>query len=145
VRLARAASRQGPARQRREARRVKYFGLVWAGLWRKKMRTVFTMISIVIAFLLFGRLQGINQGFGTALANLDGNRLYVSARTSMTDGMPISYLTRIRNVPGVDAASMWAYFGGYYQDARKPIPAFATDAVELFKVYKEIKIKPEYI
>ncbi len=45
---------------------MKYFGLVWAGLWRKKTRTVFTMISIVIAFLLFGLLQGINQGFGTA-------------------------------------------------------------------------------
>lgn len=124
---------------------MKYFGLVWAGLWRKKTRTVFTMISIVIAFLLFGLLQGINQGFGTAMGNLDVNRLYVSARTSMTDGMPISYLTRIRNVPGVEAASMWAYFGGYYQDARKPIPAFATDAVELFKVYEDIKIEPEYI
>lgn len=124
---------------------MKYFGLVWAGLWRKKTRTVFTMISIVIAFLLFGLLQGINQGFGTAMSNLDVDRLYVSARTSMTDGMPISYLNRIRNVSGVRAVSMWAYFGGYFQDARKPIPAFATDAVELFKVYKEIKIKPEYI
>lgn len=124
---------------------MKYFGLVWAGLWRKKTRTVFTMISIVIAFLLFGLLQGINQGFGTAMSNLDVDRLYVSARTSMTDGMPISNLTRIRNVSGVRAVSMWAYFGGYYQDAHKPIPAFATDAVELFKVYKEIKIRPEYI
>lgn len=124
---------------------MKYFGLVWAGLWRKKTRTVFTMISIVIAFLLFGLLQGINQGFGTAMANLNVDRLYVSARTGMTDGMPISYLTRIRNVSGVRAVSMWAYFGGYFREARNPIPAFATDAVELFKVYKEIKIKPEYI
>jgi putative ABC transport system permease protein len=124
---------------------MKYFGLVWAGLWRKKTRTVFTMISIVIAFLLFGLLQGINQGFGTAMANLDVDRLYVTARTNMTDGMPISYLERIRAVAGVRAVSLWAYFGGYFQDARKPIPAFATDAVELFRVYKEIKIRPEYI
>jgi putative ABC transport system permease protein len=124
---------------------MKYFSLVWAGLWRKKTRTVFTMISIVVAFLLFGLLQGINQGFSTALSRLDVDRLYVSARTGMTDGMPISYLSRIRNVSGVRAVSMWAYFGGYYQEARNPIPAFATDAVELMKVYKEIKIKPEYI
>ena len=124
---------------------MKYFGLIWAGLWRKKTRTVFTMISIVIAFLLFGLLQGINQGFGTAMGNLDVDRLYVTARTSMTDGMPISYLPRIRNVSGVRAVSMWAYFGGYFREARNPVPAFATDAVELFKVYKEIKIRPEYI
>ncbi|HEY0684144.1 MAG TPA: ABC transporter permease [Steroidobacter sp.] len=124
---------------------MKYFRLVWAGLWRKKTRTVFTMISVVIAFLLFGLLQGINQGFGTAMASLDVDRLYVTARTGIVDGMPISYLSRIRNVPGVRAVSLWAYFGGYYQDARKPIPAFATDAAELFKVYKEIKIRPEYV
>jgi putative ABC transport system permease protein len=63
----------------------------------------------------------------------------------MTDGMPISYLSRIRAVPGVRAVSMWAYFGGYFREAKTPIPAFATDAPELFKVYKEIKIRPEYI
>ena len=49
---------------------MKYFSLVWAGLWRKKTRTTFTMISVVIAFLLFGLLQGINQGFSTSLAKL---------------------------------------------------------------------------
>ncbi|MBL8268082.1 ABC transporter permease [Steroidobacter sp.] len=124
---------------------MKYFGLVWAGLWRKKTRTVFTMMSIVIAFLLFGLLQGINQGFSTAMGRLDVDRLYVSARTTMTDGLPVSYLSRIRNVSGVRAVSLWAYFGGYYQEARNVVPAFATDAVELFKVYKEIKIKPEYV
>jgi putative ABC transport system permease protein len=124
---------------------MKYFKLVWAGLWRKKTRTILTMVSVVIAFLLFGLLQGINQGFGTTLSKLDVDRLYVSARTSMTDGMPISYLTRIRGIPGVRAVSMWAYFGGYFREAKTPIPAFATDATELFKVYKEIKIRPEYI
>jgi putative ABC transport system permease protein len=124
---------------------MKYFSLVWAGLWRKKTRTILTMVSVVIAFLLFGLLQGINQGFGTAMGSLDVDRLYVSARTSMTDGMPISYLSRIRGVPGVRAVSMWAYFGGYFREAKTPIPAFATDATELFKVYKEIKIRPEYI
>lgn len=124
---------------------MKYFRLVWAGLWRKKARTVLTMISVVIAFLLFGLLQGINQGFGTALESLDVDRLYVSARTSMTDGMPISYLSRIRSVPGVRAVSMWAYFGGYFREAKTPIPAFATDTTALFEVYKEIKIRPEYI
>ena len=103
------------------------------------------MASIVVAFLLFGLLQGINQGFNTVLANLDVDRLYVSAKTNMTDGLPISYGDRIRAVPGVRAVSHWTYFGGYYQNARNAIPAFATDPEPLFKVYKEIKIKPEYI
>ena len=50
---------------------LKYFHLIWAGLWRKRARTFFTMASVAVAFLLFGLLQGINQGFNTVLANLD--------------------------------------------------------------------------
>lgn len=124
---------------------MKYFGLIWAGLWRKRPRTLFTMASIVVAFLLFGLLQGLNQGFNTVVTNLNVDRLYVSAKTNMTDGLPISYAARIRAVPGVRAVSHWTYFGGYFQNARNPIPAFATDAQPLFQVYREMKIKPEYL
>jgi putative ABC transport system permease protein len=124
---------------------MKYLPLIWAGLWRKRARTVFTMLSILVAFLLFGLLQGINQGFNTVIENLDVDRLYVSARTNMTDGLPIAYLNRIRSVPGVREVSHWTYFGGYFQNAHNPIPAFATDAGALFRVYKEMKIRPEYL
>lgn len=124
---------------------MKYFGLIWAGLWRKKARTIFTMLSIVVAFLLFGLLQGLNQGFNAVVTNMEVDRLYVSARTNMTDGLPIAHLNRIATVPGIRAISHWTYFGGYFRDQRTPIPAFATDPEPLFKVYKELKIKPEYM
>lgn len=124
---------------------MKYFPLLWAGLWRKKARTIFTMLSIVVAFLLFGLLQGINQGLNTVVTNLDVDRLYVTNKAGMTDGLPITHLARIKTAPGVRAVSHWTYFGGYYQNARNVISAFATEPAELFKVYKQIKIKPEYI
>lgn len=124
---------------------MKYFSLVWAGLWRKRTRTILTMLSIIVAFLLFGLLQGLNQGINTVVGNLDVDRLYISAKTNMTDGLPIAYLNRIKTVPGVRAVSYWAYFGGFYQNAKDPLPAFATDVDQLFSVYKEMKIKPEYV
>jgi putative ABC transport system permease protein len=124
---------------------MKYFSLIWAGLWRKRTRTILTMLSIVVAFLLFGLLQGINQGFNTVLSNLDVDRLYVTAKTNMVDGLPIAYYTRIKTVPGVRAVSHWTYFGGYFRDARNPIPAFVTDPEPLFQIYKEIKIEPAAI
>jgi len=124
---------------------MKYFSLIWAGLWRKRTRTVFTMLSIIVAFLLFGLLQGFNQGFNTLVSNQDVDRLYISAKSNMTDGLPIAHLNRIRSVPGVRAVSHWTYFGGFYQNAKDPLPAFATDAEQLFAVYKEMKIKPEYV
>jgi putative ABC transport system permease protein len=124
---------------------MKYAGLVWAGLWRKKARTILTMLSIIVAFLLFGLLQGVNHGFNEVVENLNVNRLYTSAKTNMVDGLPISYLGRIKAVPDVEHVSHWTYFGGYYREAKNAIPAFATDPEPLFAIYKEIKIKPEYL
>lgn len=124
---------------------MKYFTLIWAGLWRKKVRTIFTMLSIVVAFLLFGLLQGVNQGMNALIDNLDVDRLYVSARTNMTEGLPLQYQDKIATVPGVKEVAHWTYFGGYFQDQRTPIPAFATNADALFKIYKEMRIKPEYL
>jgi putative ABC transport system permease protein len=124
---------------------MKYFYLIWTGLWRKKTRTILTMLSIIVAFLLFGLLQGINQGFNTVVENLNVNRLYTSAKSNMVDGLPISFLTRIDSVPGVEHVSHWTYFGGFFREAKNAIPAFATEPAALFAIYKEIKIKPEYI
>jgi putative ABC transport system permease protein len=124
---------------------MKYFRLIWAGLWRKKVRTILTMLSIVFAFLLFGLVQGVNQGFNQAVQRLDVDRLYVTPRDSQADPLPISYYEQIKTVPGVRAVSFWSYFGGYFRDSRNPIPAFATDVRSLFQVYKELKIKPEYL
>jgi len=124
---------------------MKYFRLIWAGLWRKKARTILTMLSIVVAFFLFGMLQGVNQGFNEVVQNLNVNRLYTSAKTNMVDGLPISYLSRLKSVPGVMHVSHWTYFGGYFREAKNAIPAFATDPRELFAIYEEIKINPEYL
>ncbi|HEY8539359.1 MAG TPA: hypothetical protein VIL28_10880, partial [Steroidobacteraceae bacterium] len=124
---------------------MKYFRLIWAGLWRKKARTILTMLSIVVAFFLFGMLQGVNQGFNEVVQNLNVNRLYTSAKTNMVDGLPISYLSRLKSVPGVMHVSHWTYFGGYFREAKNAIPAFATDPRELFAIYEEIEINPEYL
>lgn len=124
---------------------MKYFTLIWAGLWRKKTRTILTMLSIVFAFLLFGLLQGINEGFKEAVQRLDVDRLYVTPRNSQADPLPVAYYEQLKAIPGVSAVSLWTYFGAYYQTARTPLPAFATDARSLFEVFNELKIRPEYL
>ncbi|HMD27738.1 MAG TPA: hypothetical protein VKH13_04125, partial [Steroidobacteraceae bacterium] len=61
---------------------MKYFLLIWAGLWRKKTRTILTMLSIIVAFLLFGLLQGINQSIKAGLGDSSNNRLWTTSRMS---------------------------------------------------------------
>ena len=43
---------------------MKFFHLVWRGLLRRKLRTLFTALSIFIAFLLFGALMALRVAFG---------------------------------------------------------------------------------
>jgi hypothetical protein len=55
--------------------------LVWAGLWRRPVRTILTAGSIVIAFVLLGLLQGVNTGFDRALAAANRNFLPCACST----------------------------------------------------------------
>src|SRR5882724_8753087 len=103
------------------------------------------MLSIVIAFLLFGLLQGVNQGMNTVYKSLNVDRLYIQSRINMTDGLPIAYLERIKTVPHIAAVTHWTYFGGFFRDAKNPLPVFATDASALFRVYSQMKIPPEQL
>ena len=52
---------------------MKYLPLIWKNVWRRKFRTTFTLLSIFIAFLLFGVLMTIRNSFdlGVEIAGLD--------------------------------------------------------------------------
>jgi putative ABC transport system permease protein len=119
---------------------MKYFMLIWAGLWRKKTRTILTMLSIVVAFLLFGLLQGINQGIKAGLSDTRNNRLWSTSRMSAINSIPVSLMDRMLTVQGVRNITHLSFFGGYFQDAKNAIPAFATNIDKLAIVYPELNI-----
>ena len=56
---------------------MKYWPLVWAGLWRKPVRTVLTMLSIVVAFALFGSLHGVSAALEFAVTQLEVGEILV--------------------------------------------------------------------
>ena len=124
---------------------MKYLMLIWAGLWRKKTRTILTMLSIVVAFLLFGLLQGINQGIKAGLGDTGNNRLWTTARMSAVSSMPASLMDRMQSIKGVRTITHLSFFGGYFQDAKNPLPAFATNVDKLAIVYPELNITPAQI
>jgi putative ABC transport system permease protein len=124
---------------------LKYFMLIWAGLWRKKTRTILTMLSIVVAFLLFGLLQGINQGIKAGLGDTGNNRLWTTSRMSAVGSMPASLMEQIQTVKGVRTVAHLSFFGGYFQDAKNAIPAFAINVDNFAAVYPELNITPAQI
>lgn len=119
---------------------MKYIPLVWAGLWRKRTRTIFTLLSIAVAFLLFGMLQGVNNAFTTAMGAVNVNRMYTESRISMIEPLPISYMPRIGSVPGVTGVTYGVWFGGYQVEPRNFVLSFPVYAETYFDLFPELLV-----
>jgi putative ABC transport system permease protein len=124
---------------------MKFFPLVWSSLWRKKARTTFTLLSIVIAFLLFGLLQGVNAWLNAFSMGSSTNRLYVVSRVSQVQPLPSAYLHQIEAVPGIRRATYIAGISGYYQEKSNNLLALATDVKAFFDLYPDWRIAPEQL
>jgi putative ABC transport system permease protein len=102
---------------------MKYFHLVWAALFRRKTRTLFTLLSVIAAFLLFGLLDSVRTAFANAGGSVAGaDRLVTFSKVSFTLSLPKSLYTRIQAVPGVAEVAYGNWFGGIYQDPKNFFP-----------------------
>jgi putative ABC transport system permease protein len=119
---------------------MKFIPLLWSSLWRKKIRTVFTLLSVFIAFLLFGLLMAIRTAFtfGVDIAGLD--RLVLIHKVSLIMPLPISYENRLRATPGVAMATHNTWFGGVYQDPSNFFAQIVVDPEPFMKLYPEYKL-----
>ena len=124
---------------------MKYLPLIWAGLWRKPLRTIFTLLSIVIAFLLFGMLQGVNAALDQSVKSASVDRLMVQSRINFTEALPASYLPRLEGVPGVTGVAYASWFGPYYQDPKNFIFAFPIDPERYFGLYPNLKMPKDQL
>jgi putative ABC transport system permease protein len=121
---------------------MKYLALLWSNLKRKKLRTVLTVLSIFVAFLLFGILCTIREAFTAGVNLADADRLLVRHKVSLILSMPESYTRRIEQVDGVDFAVHMSWFGGIYQDPKNFFANFPTTPETFLKMYPEF-ILPE--
>jgi len=121
---------------------VRYLPLLWAGLFRKKTRTVLTLLSIVVAFALFGLLQAVEVAFESGADAADAKRLLTTARYSIIEPLPMSYQRRIEQVPGVVGVAYADWFGAKYQNESNAFPVFAVDPARYLDMYPEFTIDP---
>jgi putative ABC transport system permease protein len=122
---------------------VKFLPLIWKSVWRRRTRTVFTLLSIFVSFLLFGLLMTIRTAFtlGVDLAGID--RLMVIHKVSIIMPLPMSYQRELQAVPGVEVATHNTWFGGVYQDPANFFATIALDPGPYFSIYPEMRIPPE--
>src|ERR1700680_1511484 len=95
-------------------------GFVIANLFRKKTRTILTILSVIMAFLLFGLLQSLSLVFNAGADFVGATRLMTQARVSFTSPLPISMVPKLEAVPGVARVAYSQWFGGVWQENTPP-------------------------
>ena len=118
---------------------MRFLPLIWSNLMRKKLRTFLTLLSITVAFVLFGYLAAIRVGFNAGVEVAGMDRLITRHRVSITELLPVSYRERILAVPGVEAVVFQTWFGGVYQDPKNFFPQMPVDPEPFLRMF------PEYV
>ena len=118
-------------------------GLIWSNLFRRKLRTVLTLFSVLVAFLLFALLRTATDAFsGGGFSQPGIDRLVVAPKYSIIEPLPVSYLREIESVEGVDSAAHADWFGGVYQDPRNFFPQYPVEPLDWFDLHPEYIIDP---
>lgn len=122
---------------------MKFFHVIWSNLKRKKLRTALTMLSILVAFVLFGFLSAIKHALAGGITLEGANRLVVRHKVSIIQLLPEAYKARMERIPGVSAATHLTWFGGVYQDPKNFFAQMPVVPEEFLLMHPEYLLKPE--
>ena len=122
------------------------FDLVRKNLFRRKLRAALMIVSILIAFMIFGVLAGFHRAFTVGEDRAAADRLITVNKINFTQPLPMAYFNRVRAVDGVRQVTHANWFGGYYQDPKNFVMSLAIEPATYFDVYrKEFDIPPEQL
>ena len=122
---------------------MKFRGLIFANLFRKKIRLMLTIGSFAVALFLFAFLAVVKSSFSRGAEVAGADRLVVTNRIGLIQTLPISYQAKLEAIPGVKAVTQNHWFGGVYQDEKNFFVQFVIDPDNMPKVMTEFKVPPD--
>ncbi|WP_237155398.1 ABC transporter permease [Oryzibacter oryziterrae] len=122
-----------------------FFDLSRKNAWRKPLRTVLLVVSIAVAFLIYGLTASFLAGSqGTAGASDD--ILGVTSASGRGQPLPMSLLARIGALPDVAALSYYTRLRGFVGTEKNVVAVSATDIERLLPVSgQELGLTPALI
>ena len=117
--------------------------LLFKNAFRHRLRTVLTMVGLVVAICAFGLLRTIVDAWYAGVEGTSSTRLITRNAISLTFPLPLSYADRLRSVEGVTGLSWSNWFGGVYITERNFFPQFAVDAPSYLALYPEYVLKDD--
>ena len=117
--------------------------LLLKNAFRHRLRTLLTMVGLVVAVCAFGMLRTIVDAWYAGAEASSSTRLITRSATSLTVPLPLAYAERLRAVDGVTGVSWSNWFGGIYQSERNFFPQFAVDGPTYLPLYSEYLINAD--
>ncbi len=121
---------------------MNHWSLIWANLTRRRARFIFTLLSVIFAFALFGVLLALRQAFNAGPRFERVARLLTFNAVSLTVQLPLADARQIGALPGVRAVDAQAWFGGYFRESSNAIYALAVQARPYLQVYPRLQLPP---
>jgi putative ABC transport system permease protein len=119
---------------------MKFARLIFANLFRKKVRLILTIGSFAVALFLFAFLSIVRGAFLGNAELASANRLVTINRTSIINLIPLSYKDKILRIPGVSYVTHNNWFGGIYQNENNFFPQFVIDPETQRQVFPELVV-----
>jgi putative ABC transport system permease protein len=117
--------------------------LVLKNALRHKLRTILTIVGIVVAITAFGMLRTIVDAWYAGANASSSARLVTRNAVSLVFSLPMTYPQRVRQVPGVASVAWGNWFGGIYISERNFFAQFAISAPTYLDMYPEYLLPPE--
>ncbi len=122
---------------------MKFRSLIFANLFRKKIRLILTVGSFAVALFLFAFLGVVRDAFNRGADVAGADRLVVIDRVSIINLIPLKYRDQILQIPGVKSITHNNWFGGVYQDEKNFFPQFVIDPENQRQVFPELVVSDD--
>lgn len=122
---------------------MKFIRLVLSNFKRHKTRTLLTILSVIVAFILFAYLGAIRNAFSFGVSVAGADRLIVRHKVSLIQLLPQSYEAEIERIEGVSDATHATWFGAIYKEPKNFFGQMPVKPEEFMRMYPEFKLPPE--
>ena len=92
-------------------------------LFRRRGRTILTIIAVMLAVLIFCAIRTFIVAFNAQADDAAADRIATRHKVSITMQLPKHYIDELREVPGVKAATWANWFAA--KDPKERLPFFA--------------------
>ena len=119
--------------------------LILRNALRHKLRTLLTVLGLLVAILSFGLLQTVVDAWYSGANNAAPDRLVTRSSVSLVVPLPVHYRDKIRAIDGVRSVAAANWFAGVYQEPKNFFPQFAIDPLPYLAMYPEYRIPADQL